>query len=132
MLKIGGSVGRKKESSGETKVRPITQLVGVSKDRARRHRSVPRWAQKHREGDLYREVKGERLQNACRDCSVSMINAVARLDDSSGRLVSGKARKSEVDCFLDGVAGSRIASLSFVRTPILRGSPVQLTKGFSS
>ena len=82
--------------------------------------------------DSYREGKGERLSNACKDNSVSMINAVSRFEDSSGRTFNKSTRKSELDSFLDGFLGSRKGSRTVAcKSPARRATPVQLMQGLS-
>ena len=55
----GSSVAREKKTSGEARVRPITQLVGISRSRSRRHRSVTRWAEQRRESGAFRQGRAE-------------------------------------------------------------------------
>ena len=94
--KLGTTISREKKTSDETSVRPITQLVGISRNKARRHRSVTRWAEKLKERGAYREGKAEKLVNACRLKRVSFISFVAKGGDETDLSFQEKTPISEL------------------------------------
>ena len=124
MLHKRATVEQEPEHSVDAQVRPITQLVGVSRVRNRAHRSVSRWAEKRRETGIYKMGQAEHLHNMCKQERVSFIKMVTQKSVPIKEHASeGQVGHSGSDN-PDGAGRSR----SMFRT-VNGGSPSQMSSG---